>query len=109
MSGPKYSQLELEQQRQRQIELERQRRLEEEKKKKQLQRSISKEEEMVKKLTDSMSQLLNRLIIEIQENKLEDRLIYTKLLSQKEKTYEKVQGFTITFDKNSIPSMEAQA
>lgn len=108
MSGPKYSQFELERERQRQLELERQRRLEEEKKKKQLQQLIRQEEEKLNKLVEAMTQFMDKCILEVKANQMEDLLPYTKLLSQKEQTDEKVREFTIAFDKNSISQMEAQ-
>ncbi|SOC15811.1 hypothetical protein SAMN05880501_108146 [Ureibacillus xyleni] len=108
MSGPKYSQFELEKRRQQQLELERQRRIEEEKKKKQLQSSISKEQENLKQHVEAINHSIDQLSQQVKEYELEDRLLYSKLLIQKGKTDTKIRDFTISYDKNSIPQMETQ-
>jgi|GEM_PF-6784265 len=108
MSGPKYSQMELDQMRQRQLELERQRRLEEEKRKRQLQRSIESGKTELRKLIETLNQTFEGLIQQAEANKLEDRVLYRELTSQKEKTAEKIQAFSLSYDQNSIPNMEKQ-
>ena len=94
--------------RQRQLELERQRRLEEEKKKKQLAQSIRKEETKLRAQEEAVTRSLNQLIQEVEANQLKDGLLYSKLMSQKEKADAKIRDFSRAYDKNSIPQMEAQ-
>lgn len=108
MSGPKYSQFEIERERELQLELERQRRLEEERRKIELQNNLERGEKNLQQRGERMIQTLDQLIQEVKEQKLDELLLFSQLMAQKEKTKEKFDSFQIAYDPENIHEMESQ-
>ena len=55
-----------------------------------------------------MIQTLDQLIQEVKEQKLDELLLFSQLMAQKEKTKEKFDSFQIAYDPENIHEMESQ-
>ncbi|WP_054637589.1 hypothetical protein [Thalassobacillus sp. C254] len=107
MSGPKYSQLQLERARQRRLEQERQRRLEEERRKLELQRHIQALHTQFQQVKEKVAHYGKDILTSASQYNLQDSYSVQLLEDKKQHLQEQLAGFTKTYNENQISSMES--
>lgn len=106
MSGPKYSQIDLEKERERQLERERQRRIEEEKRKLTLHREITKAETLLQRATEKLSRFGEEACKKAAELSLQKSLPLLQFHEQKHNELSKINQLPTHWDETNIQSME---